>query len=157
MVQTNTGKMYKVDAENGTAKAVLLNRDLPLADGIAIRRDGTVLVVSMNQLWFVKSNDNWQEGVVFDGTALDPERFATSVAVGGDDRAYVLFGYVMEGVLGKRPEGREWFEIEEVRSEKESKEENVWVYVVVGLGLAYFMFWRFQMRQLAQNMNKKHN
>ncbi|PKI44244.1 hypothetical protein CRG98_035318 [Punica granatum] len=157
VVQSNTGKMYKVDVDDGTAKTVLLNRDLPLADGIAVRGDGVILVVSMNMLWFVKSDDNWLEGVVFDGTPLDAERFATSVAVGGGDRAYVLYGYVMEGIKGTRPEGREWFEIEEVRSEKESKEEKVWVYVLLGFGLAYFLFWRFQMKQLVQKINKKQN
>ncbi|KAK4758734.1 hypothetical protein SAY87_020035 [Trapa incisa] len=154
VVQSNTGKMYRVDPDDGTARTVLLNRDLPLADGIAVRKDGVVLVVSRDALWFLKSNDNWNEAVVFDRTELDPKRFATSVSVAGEDRSYVLFGYVLEGMSSGT---REWFEIEEVRSEEESKAENVWVYVLVGIGLAYFMIWRFQMKQLVQNLNKKHN
>jgi hypothetical protein len=33
VVQSNTGKMFKVDEEDGTAKLVLLDKYLTLADG----------------------------------------------------------------------------------------------------------------------------
>ena len=148
--------MYKVDADDGTARQVLLNRDLSFADGIAVRRDGVVLVVSHKKLWFLKSQDSWGEGVVFDEVELDEEGFATSVAVGAEDRAYVLYGYALEGHING-VSGREGFRIEEVRSEREGEDEKVWVYVLVGLGLAYFLFWRFQMKQLVRNMDKKTN
>ncbi|KAJ7943017.1 Six-bladed beta-propeller, TolB-like protein [Quillaja saponaria] len=153
VVQSNTGKMFKVDEDDGTARLVLLNEDLNWADGIAIRRDGVVLVMSTTKLWLLKSQDSWGEGVVYDKIDLNVEGFATSVTVGAEDRAYVLYGHVDEGIMGKV--GRESFGIEEVRSERESKEENVWIFVLVGLGLAYFLFWRFQMRKLMTNMDKK--
>ncbi|KAK9939056.1 hypothetical protein M0R45_015765 [Rubus argutus] len=157
VVQSNTGKMFKVDTEDGTAREVLLPEDLTLADGIAIRSDGdvAVVVVSMSELWFLKSQDNWGEGVVYDKMELDAARFPTSVAVAAEDRVYVIYGHVDEGSMGSSE--RETFSIAEVRSEKESKEESVWIFVLIGLGLAYFMFWRFQMRQLVGNMNKKTN
>ncbi|KAJ8754973.1 hypothetical protein K2173_015485 [Erythroxylum novogranatense] len=155
VVQSNTGKMFKVDAEDGTARMVLLSEELTMADGIALRSDGVALVVSSKKLWFLKSQDSWGEGVVYDKIALDNERFPTSVAVGREDRAYVVYGCVMEAMMGKR--GREWFDIEEVRSQRESKEENLWVYLLLGMGLVYFLFWRFQMRQLVKNMDKKIN
>ncbi|XP_052203804.1 uncharacterized protein LOC127809141 [Diospyros lotus] len=154
VVQSNTGKLFKVNAEDGTARTVLLNRDLTLADGIAVRRDGVVLVVSQYKVYFIKSDDSWAEGVVFDETALEVEGFATSVAIGGDERAYVLYGHMAEGLWGNGE--RDWFSIVEIRSEKESQEDDsVWMFVLIGLGLAYFLFWRFQMRQLVSNMNKK--
>ena len=53
---------------------------------------------------------------------------------------------MMEGILGNSE--RESFMIEEVKSPKESEGENVWLYVMVGIGLAYFLFWRFQIRKL---------
>lgn len=155
VVQSNTGKMFKVNADDGLARRVLLTEDLVWADGIAVRSDGVVLVVSHHTLWFIKSHDSWAEGVVYDKTALNPEKFATSVTVGGEDRAYVLYGRVMEGLLGNS--GREEFSIEEVRSKKENEEENVWVFVLLGLGLAYFLFWRFQMSKLVRDINKKTN
>ncbi|GAV90273.1 SGL domain-containing protein [Cephalotus follicularis] len=156
VVQSNTGKMFKVDAEDGWGREVLLTEELTWADGVAIRGDGVVLVVSPRKLWFLKSRDSWGEGVVYDKIDLDVERFPTSVGVGGEDRVYVLYGHVLEGIKGN-VEAREWFDIEEVRSVKESKEENVWIFVFIGLGLAYFLFWRFQMKQLVKNMDKKIN
>ncbi|CAN6803643.1 unnamed protein product [Brassica oleracea] len=158
VVQSNTGKMFKVDEETGTARLVLLNRDLVAADGMARRRrDGTVVVVSQKKIWFLKSQDSWGEGVVYDEVELDVEGFATAVTVAGEDRVYVLYGRVMEGIMGsyKDGEAREWFEIEEVLSEKEGGYDKVWVYVLVGLGFTYFCFWRFQMKKLITNMDKK--
>ena len=153
VVQSNTGKMFKVSEEDGTARLVLLNEDLPLADGIAVRNDGVVFVNSPKKLWVLKSQDSWGEGVVYDKIDLEEERFPTSLTVGNDGRVNVVYGYVLEGMMGKS--GREIFGIEEVRSEKENREENVWIYVLVGFGLAYFLFWRFQMRRLITNMDKK--
>lgn len=158
VVQSNTGKMFKVDEESGTARLVLLNGDLIAADGMARRRrDGTVMVVSQKKLWFLKSQDSWSEGVIYDEIELDAEGFATAVTVAGQDRVYVLYGRVMEGVRRSYKEGeaREWFGIEEVWSEKESGEDKIWVYVLIGLGFAYFCFWRFQMKKLITNMDKK--
>ncbi|KAK6122339.1 hypothetical protein DH2020_043959 [Rehmannia glutinosa] len=147
------GKLFKVNADDGTARRVLLNRDLTAADGIAVRSDGVVLVVSKQKLYFIKSDDSWSEGVVFDETALEEERHASSVAVGAEDRVYVLYGHVDEGIMGNAE--RDEFSIVEIESEEENKEEKVWVFVLIGFGLAYFLYWRFQMKQLVQNMNKK--
>ncbi|CAH8384261.1 unnamed protein product [Eruca vesicaria subsp. sativa] len=158
VVQSNTGKMFKVDEETGTARMVVLNGDMVAADGVARRRrDGTVVVVSQRKLWFVKSHDSWGEGVIYDEVELDVEGFPTAVTVAARDRVYVLYGRVMEGIMGSYGEGgeREWFGIEEVLSEKESGEDKIWIYVLVGLGFAYFCFWRFQMKNLITNMDKK--
>jgi len=154
VVQSNTGKMFKVDEDDGVARLVLLNEDLVGADGVALRNDGVVLVVSLKRVWLVKSNDGWSQGVVFDKIDLDDEGFPTSIVVRERERAYVLHGRVMEGILGNWSES---FKIEEVRSPREGESENVWMYVMVGIGLAYFLFWRFQMKQLVNNMNKKIN
>lgn len=147
--------MYKVNVDDGSATAVLLNEELTSADDIVVRPDGVVLVVSIHKLWFLQSEDNWVEGVVIDRADLDAERYPTSVTVGRDGKEYVLYGNVGKGIFGKE-EGREWFQIEEVWSEKTVKDDKVWMYVLVGVGLAYFGIWRFQMRKLVDNMNKKH-
>ncbi|KAL6566347.1 hypothetical protein OROGR_001962 [Orobanche gracilis] len=153
VTQSNTGKLFKVNANDGTARRVILNKELTAANGIAARKDGVVLVVSRHKLFFIKSDDSWGEGVVFDETALEKDRHASGVSVGAEDRVYVLYGHVEQGNMGNSE--RDEFSIVEVKSEVESKEENVWVLVLIGFGLAYFMYWRFQMRQLVQNMNKK--
>ncbi|WOG88997.1 hypothetical protein DCAR_0208232 [Daucus carota subsp. sativus] len=153
VVQSNTGKMFKVNVDDGSARTVLLNKALTAADGMAVRRDGVVVVASREKAYFIKSDSSWSEGVVFDETALDAERFASAVTIGGDRRVYVLYGHIGEGMMGNTE--REEFAIVEIESEKESKEDSVWIFVLIGLGLAYFMFWRFQMRQLVTDMNKK--
>ncbi|XP_028775900.1 uncharacterized protein LOC114732731 [Neltuma alba] len=156
VVQSSTGKMFKVGEDDGRVKLVLLNEDLTGADDIAIRSDGVVVVVSpVNKLWLLKSQDSWAEGVVYDKIDLDLERFPTSVAVGERDRVYVLYGNVNEGAVENS--GRESFSIQEMRSKKEDEDDNIWMFILIGLGLAYFLFWRFQMRQLVTKMDKKIN
>ncbi|CAJ1837917.1 unnamed protein product [Sphenostylis stenocarpa] len=153
VVQSSTGKVFKVDAEDGAARKVLLDEDLVGADDIAVRDDGAAVVVSpMKELWLVKSKDSWAEGTVYDKVEVNVRRFPTSVVMGDKERVYVLYGHVDEGRKGDS--GRESFGIAELRSKKESQEESVWIYVVIGLGLAYFLFWRFQMGQLVKNMDK---
>lgn len=152
-VQSNTGKLFKVDAETGSAKAVILNRELTELVGIAARRDGVVVVVSRRKLYFIKSHDSWMEGAVFDESALEEESVASAVTVGEEDRVYVLYGHVEEGRMVN--EGRDNFVITEITAETERSEDNVWIFVVIGLGFAYFMFWRFQMRRLVDSLNKK--
>jgi hypothetical protein len=107
-------------------------------------------------LWFLKSNDEWREGVVFDEIDLDSEGYPTSVVVKErDNKGYVLNGYVEEGILGNFE--REGFRIVEVGSLKESEGVNVWVYVMmmIGIGMVCFLYWWFQMGKLVKNMDKK--
>ncbi|XP_060214624.1 uncharacterized protein LOC132641600 [Lycium barbarum] len=153
VVQSNTGKLFKVNVNDGTARTVTLTKDLTGGEGISVRKDGVVLVVSRNKLYFLKSNDGWGEGGVFDETALEAEWSPTAVTVGDEKRVYVLYGHVTEGVMGNVE--REEFSIVEVESEEENLEEPVWLYILIGLGLAYFMFWRFQMHKLMESLNKK--
>jgi hypothetical protein len=67
----------------------------------------------------------------------------------------VLNGYVEEGILGNFE--REGFRIVEVGSLKESEGVNVWVYVMmmIGIGMVCFLYWWFQMGKLVKNMDKK--
>ncbi|KAF7811242.1 SMP-30/Gluconolactonase/LRE-like region [Senna tora] len=142
VVQSSTGKMFKVDEIDGRAKLVLLNDDLKGAYDIAIRSDGVVFVVSpVNTMWALKSQDSWGEGVVYDKIEIDSERFPTSVVVGESDRVYVLYGHVNEGTMVENSV-RESFSIQEMRSQKEGEDENVWIFVLIGFGLVYFLFWR---------------
>ncbi|XP_042512620.1 uncharacterized protein LOC122087529 [Macadamia integrifolia] len=153
VVQTNTGKLFKVEPDDGTARLVTIGKDLTAADGIALRRDGVLVVVSQFKAWFLRSRDGWGEAVVYDETALDTERFPTSVTIREENRAYVVYGKVDKGMAGNVEV--EEFSIEEIESAAESKEEAIWLYVLIGVGLALFTYWRFQMGRLVKDMNKK--
>ncbi|KAJ9563673.1 hypothetical protein OSB04_008833 [Centaurea solstitialis] len=113
VVQSNTGNLYRVDSEDGTARKVHLNKQLTAPDGVALRSDGVLLVVSQYKLYFIKSSDSWSEGVVYDETSLDSERFPTSVTTGAEDRVYVLYGHLKEGMMGSSQ--RDEFSILEMR------------------------------------------
>ncbi|XP_077244001.1 NHL domain-containing protein [Tasmannia lanceolata] len=154
-VQTNTGKLYRVDSEDGTVRIVSLTKDLTGADGIAMRSDGVAVIVASHVAWFLKSEDGWDEARVFDEIALEEDKFPTGVAIREDDRAYVLYGHLNEAILGNV--GRMEFSIEEMESEREKESDSVWVFVLIGLGVAYLFYWKYMMWQLAKNMNKKRN
>ncbi|CAL5205169.1 unnamed protein product [Lathyrus oleraceus] len=102
VVQSNTGKVFKVDADDGTARHILLNEDLTRPDGVVFRSDGVVLVVSpqANKLWLLKSNNGWGEGVVYDKIDLESEGYPTSVVSIGRDKMYVLYGYFLRAFWG---------------------------------------------------------
>lgn len=108
-------------------------------------------MVSQARAWQLKSNNAWAEGVVYDEVELDKERAPTGVVVREGVRAYVLYGSANEG---KEGHDREEFSIEEIEWE-ESEGDAVWAFILLGLGLCYFLYWRFQMGQLVKNMNKK--
>lgn len=155
VVQSNTGKMFKVDANDGTARSVQLNEDLMVADDIALRGDGVALVVSpVDKLWYLKGKDGWAEVVVYDKIDLDLERFPTSLVVGEGKRTYVVYGHVEEGMMGNS--GRESFSIEELRSNKNENCEIWRMLVLVGMGLACFPIWKLKKLWLV-NKKKKVN
>lgn len=128
-------------------------KDLAGAVGIATRDDGTAVVVGPHRAWLVKSDDGWAEAVIFDEIALDAGKVARGVAIREGRRAYVLYGYMDEGILGNGERREFW--VEEVESEREREGDNVWMFVLIGFGLVYFLYWRFQMGKLVKEMNKK--
>ncbi|CAI8592084.1 unnamed protein product [Vicia faba] len=153
VIQSSTGKLFKVDEIDGTARIVLLTEDLIGADDIIVRDANVAIAVSpMNKLWFIKSMDSWGEGSVYERLEINVRRFPTSVTVGEKGRLYVLYGHLNEGMLGEV--GREGFGIAEIRS-REGQDDHVWIFGLIGVGLAYFFFWRFQMRNLAKKMDHK--
>lgn len=57
--------------------------------------------LSQKKLCFLKSQDSWGEGVVYDEVELDVEGFATAVTVAGEDRVYVFVWESDGGYYGK--------------------------------------------------------
>ncbi|KAG6473470.1 hypothetical protein ZIOFF_067386 [Zingiber officinale] len=115
-----------------------------------MRADGGAVVArgGAGALW-LRSRDAWSEAGLEDEAAVEEGWRATAVAVREGRRAYVLVTPADEGLeeQGSR--------IEEVEWSKEREDETVWLFVLIGLGFAIFLYWRYQMRQLVTNMNKK--
>ncbi|KAL6842816.1 hypothetical protein ACP4OV_027660 [Aristida adscensionis] len=144
--QPSTGHLLRVDMEDGAARLISGAFKPPMPVAVAVRTDGAVAVGGAAALRLVVSNDGWVSCAERDEAA--PEGAVAAVAVRERKRVYAL----VEG--GALDGGREW-RIEEVAWKKESEGELLVVFVFVGVALAIFMFWRFQMKQLAGNMNKK--
>lgn len=146
--QPSTGRILRVDMEDGATRTVSCALTPPTPIAVAVRTDGAVAVGGAAGLRLVVSNDGWASCGVRDEAAPAPEGPVASVAVRERRRVYAL---VEAGAVDG---GKKW-RIEEASWKSESEGEMVVVLVFVGVALAIFMFWRFQMRQLAGNMNKK--
>ncbi|WVZ69793.1 hypothetical protein U9M48_018524 [Paspalum notatum var. saurae] len=148
VAQPSTGSILRVDMEDGATKTVSGASALPTPVAVAVRTDGAVAVGGAPGMRLIVSNDGWASCGVRDEAAPAPEGPVAAVAVRERRRVYALVeARAMDG-------GKEW-RIEEAGWKSESEGEMVVVLVFVGAALAIFMFWRFQMRQLAGNMNKK--
>jgi hypothetical protein len=143
----STGRLLRVDMEDGVARIVSgpFTPRTPVA--VAVRSDGLVAVGGAATLRLVGSNDGWVSCAEHDVGEPDGAVAVVAVAVRERKRVYTLVEADVEG-------RREW-RIEEVAWKKEGEGEMVAGFVLVGAALAIFMFWRFQMKQLAGNMNKK--
>ncbi|MQL70818.1 hypothetical protein Taro_003125 [Colocasia esculenta] len=153
-VQTATGNVIKVDAEDGKARAVLIGgkNGVAGAEAIAIRGDGSAAVVGGSAARIVTSDDGWGEAGVYDKLAVGGR--AGGVAVREGRKVYVLIEEEVEGSSGKE-EGGWGYRVEEMEWERDREGEWVVGLVLLGLGLAYFLYWRFQMGRLVKDMNKK--
>ncbi|XP_042447805.1 uncharacterized protein LOC122032565 [Zingiber officinale] len=144
------GRVFRVDDENGGTKEVLGKALASAAEGIALRADGGAVMArgGAGARW-LRSRDAWSEAVIEDEAAVEEGWLATAVAVREGRRAYVLVTPAEEGG------GEKGSRIEEVEWRKEREEDTVWLFVLIGAGFAIFLYWRYQMRQLVTNMNKK--
>ncbi|PKA62050.1 hypothetical protein AXF42_Ash018275 [Apostasia shenzhenica] len=149
VVQGKTGRIFKVDEEDGAAKEVIgsngnLARD---AETVAVMTDGSAVVAGGRVARTVRSGDGWAEAAVKGEVEVEEGKKVRGLALRDGKKAYVL-------VTPATDEGEEMgSKIVEVEWEEEG--DLVWAMVLVGLGLVYFLYWRFQMRQLVSNMNKK--
>lgn len=136
-----------MDSDDGAVKEVLSSGNskplAPAGHAIALHNDLSVVVATNESLLLVKSSDSWSQVAVHDKSDLEEGSTAIAVAIRERKRAYVLI---------KSEDG---YRIEDVEWEKESEGDMLWGLVLLGLGLAYFMYWRFQMGKLAGNLNKK--
>lgn len=147
-IEGKTGRIFKVDEESGAMKEVIGKNWSPMIEtkGIVLMSDGNAVVVSEKGVRIVKSVDGWSEATVIREVKVEGGKRFEGVATREGKKAYVLVMVEEEGgELGGRIEEVEW----------EEEGDLLWLMVMIGFGLAYFLYWRFQMRQLVSNMNKK--
>ncbi|KAL0924523.1 hypothetical protein M5K25_005358 [Dendrobium thyrsiflorum] len=150
VVQGKMGRVFKVDEESGAAKEVIGRNETPAleAQGVAVMADGTAVIAGGSGVRTLQSRDGWAEAAITGEVKVEEGKKFKAVTVREGKRAYVL-------VTPEKEEEGDYLRsrIEEVEWEEEG--DLLWLMVLVGFGLAYFLYWRFQMRQLVSNMNKK--
>lgn len=149
-VQGKMGRIFKVDEKSGAAREVIGRNwnPAPETKGIGLMSDGNAVVVCERGVRMVKGFDGWAEAAVTGEVRVEGGKRFEGVATREGKKAYVLVREEEEeegGELGGRIEEVEW----------EEEGDLLWLMVMIGFGLAYFLYWRFQMRQLVSNMNKK--
>ncbi|WOK92531.1 hypothetical protein Cni_G01222 [Canna indica] len=147
------GRVFKVDEDDGATKEVLGKALATEAEGLAVRSDGGAVVArgGAGARW-LRGEDAWGQAAVQDEAEVEEGRRAAAIVVREWRRAYVLVTPAVEGnESGEEKVSR----IEEVEWKREGEGDMVWGFVLFGGGLVVFFYWRFQMRQLAANMNKK--
>ncbi|XP_039115622.1 uncharacterized protein LOC120251149 [Dioscorea cayenensis subsp. rotundata] len=157
VAQPSTGTVYKVDDETGRGKSVL-GKGLGLGLGLVLRSDGSALMGGDDKVRVVRSEDGWGEAVVADEVLVE-KGLLMGLVVRDGRKVYVLVGEngddddgddVDGGILGRK------FRIEEVDLVgKDGGDDMILAMVLLGFGLAYFLYWRFQMGKLASSLNKK--
>ncbi|XP_020581136.1 uncharacterized protein LOC110025169 [Phalaenopsis equestris] len=150
VVQGKMGTVFKVDEESGAAKEVIGTNGSPAPEvsGIAMMADGAAVVAGGTGVRMVQGRDGWSEAAVTGEVKVGEGKKFEGVAVREGKSAYVLVAPAKEvggGDSGSRIEEVEW----------EEEGDLLVLMVLVGFGLAYFLYWRFQMRELVSNMNKK--
>ncbi|KAG0489244.1 hypothetical protein HPP92_008055 [Vanilla planifolia] len=154
VVQGATGKTFKVDEDSGSAKEVIGRNGIPAreAEGISMLANGQAVIAGNRFARVVRSDDGWAEATVKEEAKMVEGMKVKGLTVRQGRKAYVLVTRAIEAGVedGKETLGNR---IEEVEWEEEA--DMVWLMVLLGFGLAYFLYWRFQMRQLVTNMNKK--
>lgn len=152
VVQTNTGAMFRVGVEDQSVHVVIMKEKLPWADGMALREDGTLVVVSKEKVWLVGSASNWMAANVVDAVPLNASEYTTAAAM--KKRSTFIVHTHLPDLYANRT--REEFEVREIEFPAEVSENHpVWLIVLIVLIVVVVSLWRFQVGYLYQQYRRK--
>ena len=144
MISTR-GKIFKVEEDGGKGREVIVAGDRGGAEAFLVaRKDGSVAAASATKVELLVSGDGWGEAAVYEEVVIGDVRRRCVGAAVRERSVYVLMAE--EGENGR---------IEEVEWRREEEGEWIVGMVLLGFGMAYFVYWRFQMGRLVGSMNKK--
>jgi DNA-binding beta-propeller fold protein YncE len=152
VVQTNTGALFRVGVQDRSVHVVLMKEKLPWADGLVLREDGTLVVVSKEKVWLVGSASDWMAANVVDVVPLNAADYTTAAAM--KKRATFVVHTHLQEIYDNQT--REEFEVREIEFPAEFVENDPWwlivliVVIVVGVSL-----WRFQVAYVYQQYRRK--
>lgn len=157
VVQSKSGKLFRVTVHNASVHVVDMEKPLVAVDGISVRQDGLLVAVSTDMLWVLKSRDHWKSAFTVKEIPLDRSFNSTSVALRGpkDDATIVhahfqdLFTVAEKGMEGlPGGEFRHEFSLQEMQLPCDPDNNPVWLLLVLVIFLLIFGVYKLQMRWL---------
>ena len=154
VVQTNSGALFRVGVEDGSVHRVITKDNFRMADGMVLREDGTLVIVSAEKIWLVGSASDWMAANVVDTVPLNASVVTTAAAM-KKGSTFVLHSYIMEMFTGQ---SRDEFEIQEIDFPAEGAQNDpVWLIVLIVLVVVVVSLWRFQMGHFYEQYKRKKN
>jgi len=152
VVQTNSGALFRIGLEDQSVHKVVMREGLPMADGMVLREDGTLVVVSAAKVWLVGSASNWMAGNVVDNVPLNYSDVATAAAM-KKGSTFILHSHLLDMLA---QQSREEFEIREIEFPAEVAEDvPVWLIVLIVVAVVVVSLWRFQMGHFYEQYRRK--
>ena len=151
-VQMNSGALFRVGVEDQSVRKVITKEKFPQADGMVLREDGNLVVVSMEKIWLVESTSRWVAAKVVDTLQLNASDVTTAAAV-KKKSTFVLHSHLMDRMTGQ---SREEFEIQEVEFPSDSAQSDpLWVIALIVLVVVVVTLWRFKMGHIYEQHKRK--
>ncbi|KAL2652531.1 hypothetical protein R1flu_020659 [Riccia fluitans] len=152
--QFNSGALFRVNQSDGMVNRVKVGSGFLLmleSDGMTLREDGALVVVSAHSAWLLSSKDGWRSASVIDKVVLDKAVYSTS-AVTKDLRVYVLASYLKELAADSE---REYFQVQEIEFAEESADNPLYLLLIIGIFGIVVLIWRFQLTQFNKSYTRK--
>ncbi|KAG0562889.1 hypothetical protein KC19_9G180000 [Ceratodon purpureus] len=153
-VQTNSGALFRVDVDDRSVHLVAMEERLPGADGMVLRDDGALVIVSSRKVWLVRSTSNWIDANVVDAIPLNPSDYSTGAALKGRS-TFIVHAHLPDMFANRT---REEFELQEIKFPSEVPDNNhpTLLIVLVVLVVVIVLLWRLKMGKLYdQNLRKR--
>ncbi|XP_024385520.1 uncharacterized protein [Physcomitrium patens] len=151
-VQTNSGALFRIGVEDQSVHLVSMKDKLPGADGMVLREDGTLVVVSREKVWLVGSASNWMAANVVDVVPLNATDFATAAAI-KKGATFVLHAHLGD-LYAKQT--RDEFEVQEIEFPAEIGDNDpVWLILLILAFVVVVSLWRFQVSYFYDNYRRK--
>lgn len=163
ITQSRSGKLFRVGLHDVDVHVVDIDKPLIAADGIRIRQDGILVVVSTDVLWVVKSRDHWKSAYIVEEVALDRSLNSTSLVLRGPkDNALIvhahfqdLFTVAEKGMAGlPGGEFRNNFSFLEIKLSDDPDNNPLWLLLIVVAIVLVFGGYKLQMKMLLDKYNR---
>jgi len=143
-VQTNSGALFRIGAGDQSVHLVRMNENLVGADGMVLRDDGALVVVSQEKVWLLRPSSDWMTAHIVDTVTLNASNYATGAAI-MRGATFIVHAHLSDLFANRT---REEFEVQEIQFPSEVRGLHpVWLLAIVVLVVGVVSLWRLKMDQ----------